>query len=137
MRRRLVAGVSIAFALALPASSALAHQGNVNFRSELDGIEPPVPGLDVQVLNYDDSLQLQNETGKTVVVDGYEGEPYVRISPDGTVEVNTRSPAYYLNDDRYGEAAGARERGRRGASPSGSSSTAPASTSGTTTGSTT
>ena len=75
MRRRLVAGVSIALALALPASSALAHQGNVNFRSELDGIEPPVPGLDVQVLNYDDSLQLQNETGKTVVVDGYEASP--------------------------------------------------------------
>ena len=104
MRRRLVAGASIALALALPASSALAHQGNINFRSELDGIEPPVPGLDVQVLNYDDSLQLQNETGETVVVDGYDGEPYVRISPDGAVEVNTRSPAYYLNDDRYAQA---------------------------------
>ncbi len=104
MRRRLFAGASIAFAFALTASTALAHQGNINFRSELDGVEPPVPGLDVQVLNYDDSLQLQNRTGETVVVDGYDREPYVRISPDGAVAVNTRSPAYYLNDDRYGNA---------------------------------
>jgi hypothetical protein len=104
MRRRLLAVALTAFAAACTASPALAHQGNINFRSELDGIVPPEPGVDVQVVNYDDSLQLQNTSDKTVVVDGYQHEPYVRIAPDGTVEVNRNSPAYYLNDDRYGEA---------------------------------
>jgi hypothetical protein len=104
MRRPLFAVALAAFAVACAASPALAHQGNNKYRSELDGITPAVPGLDVQVVNYDDSLQLQNETDQTVVVDGYQGEPYVRIDADGTVSLNTRSPAYFLNDDRYGNA---------------------------------
>jgi hypothetical protein len=105
MHRRLLAVALTAFAVACTASPALAHQGNINFRSELDGIVPSESGVDVQVLNYDDSLQLQNNSDKTVVVDGYQHEPYVRIDPDGTVEVNHDSPAYYLNDDRYGNTA--------------------------------
>src|SRR5690349_21253906 len=101
MTRRLFAVVTAAFALVVPASPALAHQGNPSFSSELD--PSPIEGLDVEVVNYDDSLELTNDTGETVVVEGYEGEPYVRIDPDGQVSVNTRSPAYYLNDDRYGD----------------------------------
>ncbi len=104
MSRRLFAVVVAAFAVALAASPALAHQGNGNYESVLDGITPAAPGVSVEVLNYDDSLQLRNESDETVVVDGYEGEPYVRIAPDGTVELNHNSPAFYLNDDRYGNA---------------------------------
>jgi len=104
MRRRFFAVAVTAFAVASTASPALAHQGNVNYRSVLDGVTPPQTGLEVEVLNYDDSLQVRNETGETVVVDGYEDEPYVRLSADGTVAVNRNSPAYYLNDDRYGDA---------------------------------
>ncbi len=103
MSRRLRAVVVAGLLSASCAAPALAHQGNPNYRSEIDGIQPSIPGLDVQVLNYDDSLELQNDTGETVIVEGYEHEPYVRIDPDGQVSVNTNSPAYYLNDDRYGE----------------------------------
>jgi len=97
----LTLGVLVAISLAAPAS---AHQGNPNFRSEVHGIDPPVPGLSAQILNYDADMLLTNKSGKTVVVEGYDGEPYLRFSPDGTVEANLNSSAYYLNSDRYGTA---------------------------------
>jgi LPXTG-motif cell wall-anchored protein len=98
-RPRLVAALSALFALVL-APAAVAHQGNPNYRSVIDRVSPKVSGLRLQVLNLDDRLELQNTTGKTVTVSGYQGEPYARLLGDGTVEVNRNSPAYYLNNDR-------------------------------------
>ena len=98
-RLRLVAATSALFALAL-APAALAHQGDANYRSVIDRVTPKVAGLRLQVLNLDDRLELQNSTGKTVTVQGYQGEPYARLLGDGTVEVNRNSPAFYLNNDR-------------------------------------
>jgi hypothetical protein len=101
---RLGAGLAaIALALALP-GSAPAHKGSPNYRSTVRSIDPPVAGIDVQVVNYDDHLLLVNKTGREVEVRGYDGEPYFRILRDGSVEVNKRSPSYYLNLDRYGNA---------------------------------
>ena len=51
----------------------------------------------------DDRLQVRNEGDRTVTIDGYNGEPYARIQPGGRVQVNQRSPALYLNEDRYAE----------------------------------
>ncbi len=87
--------------LGVTATAAPAHQGNPNFRSQVRHVTPAQNGLDVRVVNYDDSLELFNKSGKDVIVEGYRNEPFVRISADGTVAVNTRSPSGYLNDDRY------------------------------------
>lgn len=88
-------------ALCVAAPTAVAHQGNPNYRSQVRSITPAVDGLEAQVLGYDDRIELRNEGDNTVVVEGYRGEPYLRFEPDGTVEVNRRSPAVYLNEDRF------------------------------------
>jgi hypothetical protein len=100
MRRALALGVAVAL---LAASAAQAHQGNPNYRSIVDSITPAVKGLTLHVLNYDDRFELTNRSGRTVTVQGYDREPYARVLADGTVEVNKRSPAYYLNDDRFAD----------------------------------
>src|SRR3954452_16324892 len=100
MRRALALGAVVGL---LCAPAAVAHQGNPNFRSSVDAVTPAVRGLDLQVLNYDDRFQLTNHSGQAITVLGYNGEPYARVLADGTVELNKRSPAYYLNDDRYAD----------------------------------
>jgi hypothetical protein len=89
--------------LLLGPGSADAHKGSPNYRTTVRSVEPAVAGLDIQVLNYDDRLQVINESGKQVDVRGYDGEPYLRVKADRTVEVNKRSPSYYLNEDRYAD----------------------------------
>jgi hypothetical protein len=102
---RLAGVVAVAALVALAAApTASAHQGNPNFRSIIDGVTPSVTGVTLQVLNFDDRLELQNTSGRTVMVEGYNGEPYARVLGDGTVEVNRRSPAFYLNQDRMANA---------------------------------
>ena len=85
MRRTTIAVIVLAVAACAFAAPAMAHQGDPRFDSVLTGTG--VPGLKVQVLNYGDRLLLQNRTGRTVTLEGYENEPYARLLPDGTVSL--------------------------------------------------
>jgi len=86
------------------ASSPVNDQGSsFHYRSVITSLTPAVHGLSVQVLQFADRLLLINHTGKTVTIDGYSGEPYVRLLADGAVERNVRSPATYLNQSFYGD----------------------------------
>jgi hypothetical protein len=97
------AAVVTLLAFATSATAALAHGGGgVDYISQVRAVAPVGVGLDVEVLDRDDRLALRNDSGETVVVEGYNGEPYARLKPDGTVEVNANSPALYLNEDRFG-----------------------------------
>jgi hypothetical protein len=94
--------VALSAVLAAP-STASAHGGDPDYRSEIKAITPSTDGLSAEIENFDADLKLTNDSGQMVTVMGYEGEPYLRFDPDGTVFANERSPAAYLNSDRYGQ----------------------------------
>jgi hypothetical protein len=89
--------------LCVAAPAALAHEGNPNYRSQVRAVAPALEGLEARVLNHDDRIELVYDGERTLVVEGYRGEPYLRFHPDGLVEVNRRSPAAYLNEDRFAQ----------------------------------
>jgi hypothetical protein len=99
--RRMLVAATLA-ALLAPCPAAIAHEGNPNFSSTVRRIVPTAQGLSIDVLNGDDRLLMTNRSDRTVVVVGYEREPYARLAPDGTVEVNRRSPAAHINEERFG-----------------------------------
>ena len=88
--------------LAVAVQPGWAHKGNPNYLSRIVAVTPKTDGLRISVLNRDDRLEVQNTSGKTVVLEGYNDDPYARISADGTVEVNQNSPAFYINEERFG-----------------------------------
>ena len=88
-----------ALAVSLCSSSAFAHAGNPHYESLVEGVSPTISGFSVTVLNGDDRLEVVNHSSKTITIDGYNKEPYLRMEPGGTVSVNIKSPAYYLNVD--------------------------------------
>jgi hypothetical protein len=73
------------------------------YSSTITTVIPPNGNLQLAVLDADDRLELRVDGPETVVIDGYEGEPYLRFSPVGVYR-NRNSPATYLNDDRYANA---------------------------------
>jgi len=104
VRKRWAASAAITTLLCLLAAvPASAHEGNANFRSEIDSVRPAVPGVSFEVIGYDADMEMIVRQGHEVTIYGYEGEPYARVLRDGTVQKNQRSPATYLNTDRFGE----------------------------------
>lgn len=95
--------VLVVLTLAAMPAAALAHAGNPNYRSEIDKVTPTIPDVSFEVLDYDSYMQLLDQHGHEVTIYGYEGEPYARILKDGTVQVNERSPALYLDENRFAE----------------------------------
>ena len=85
----------------LLAPPSIASAKNADLVSELRGTRPAVSGLEIKVAGGDRFLSLRNDTGRQVVVKGYEDEPYLRFLPTRVVEENTRSPSKYANEDRY------------------------------------
>ena len=74
-----------------------------HYRTYITSISPHVHGLNVEVLEFADRLLLRNDTGQTVTIYGYSGEPYARVRSGGATEQNRRSPALYLNKNFYGQ----------------------------------
>ncbi len=86
------------------APAAADPPGPTDYRTVVIAIDPPAPGVEVDIIGGDSLVQLHQRGDVPVDVIGYGGEPYLRFEPDGTVLENQRSPARYLNRDRYGDA---------------------------------
>ncbi len=85
-----------------PATPAFADGGiDTNYSSRVTEITPATNALHAKVSGGDSFLEIRVAIGHTVVVQGYEHEPYLQVLADGTVQVNENSPATYLNNDRY------------------------------------
>ena len=94
----LVGSVGLLLAVAAPAAAHGDHNlpDARYYHSTITSVRPEVPGLDLSMIKDGESITLTNRTGKTVVVFGYTGEPYLRISPAG-VDENLHSLSSLLN----------------------------------------
>jgi hypothetical protein len=97
--RVLVVALGLVVVGAAPAAADPA--GPSDFRSEVTGIVPDLEGVAAEIRGGDSFLEVTVDEGHTVIVEGYQGEPYLRFD-DGRVDRNRLSPATYLNDDRDG-----------------------------------
>lgn len=96
------AAMGAAQGASVESGSPINDQGSsYHYRTYITSITPRTPGLSVEVLEFADRLLLRNQTGQTVTIYGYSGEPYARVRPGGTTEQNVRSPAVYLNTSFY------------------------------------
>ena len=88
--------------VAVPAAGA--HLGGPKgCKSSVTSYTPATKGIQAIMLGGDDRLVLHNNTGETLIIKGYSGEPYLRFSKDAVYQ-NDRSPAVFLNSDRYARA---------------------------------
>ena len=101
MRRALPLAALVA-AVLVPGAAAHFGTAKLGYHSTITAVEPRMPGLRFKILSGDDQVWLDNRSGKTVIIKGYAGEPYLRFAPAG-IFVNVNSPASYLNQDRYGK----------------------------------
>lgn len=106
--RRLAALLAaVAGLVIVGAAPASAHAGGPepsDWRAVVDSMAPAMPGVDFRLVDLGEQVELANRSGVPVTVLGYDGEPYLRISPDG-VEQNERSAATYLNRTRDSRSA--------------------------------
>ena len=91
MTRALFASLALALAF-VPAAAGHGGGGDKGYRSTVKVVRPAVAGLQLAILDGDDRIKATNESAKAVVIEGYGGEPYIRLAPDGVFE-NKNSPA--------------------------------------------
>lgn len=72
-----------------------------DYLTEIVSMLPPVDGLSVSVVDAGSRLELRNTSFREVVVFGYDGDPNLRVGPDGVFE-NSHSAAVFLNAERFG-----------------------------------
>jgi hypothetical protein len=114
MARSPLLAVAVLSLALVPAAYASVSQTtditDTHYSSYLERVYPTVAGVSWKVIDLNDEIRLINHSHETVTVYGYsqsdrnlayDGGQYARILPDGTVQLNENSPAYYLNQSFY------------------------------------
>ncbi|HEY2429295.1 MAG TPA: hypothetical protein VGI06_10215 [Acidimicrobiales bacterium] len=103
LRRIVTSVVMTGVILGVAAAPASAHtvsgQGATNYRTRLLSVSPALPGLAVRTVDLASFLEVTWTGSPPLVIQGYAGEPYLRIGPDGVYR-NRLSPSTYLNVTR-------------------------------------
>jgi hypothetical protein len=106
MRRILLSAAAALVWLGVAAAPASAHSVSgvsaTNFHTNLTSVTPPLPGLEVKVIESGSRLQVENHSGKEIIVVGYKDEPFLRIGPDGVFQ-NKLSTTTYISKSRQGQ----------------------------------
>lgn len=108
MRRIFTAALVASATVIFTATPALAHGSSgpdaTNFVSTINRVEGTdddiLAEVSWSVLGNDAMVRVDNRADQELAVEGYSGEPYLRIGPSGVWE-NKNSPAVYLNSDRF------------------------------------
>jgi hypothetical protein len=117
MARRSLPLVVLAFLVCVSAAHATVSQTpditNTHYSSILKKVYPQVAGVSWKVIDLSDEIEVINRSRETVTIYGYSqaqgvsyaGGPYAQLRPDGTVQVNENSQAYYLNNSFFADYA--------------------------------
>ena len=103
-----IVGACVAALLLVVATAgpALAH-GRSSDSTNFDSRILATPGLDDvswRIYGGDEYVAVSNAGAQEIMVLGYDGEPYLRIGPEGVFR-NRLSAATYVNADRYANVA--------------------------------
>lgn len=103
MISRVLVGLGVVLASsAMPSVVHADAAGPTDYRTTVTAITPATDVIDVGVEGGDAFMRIDVEPGHEALILGYDGEPYLRIGADGTIEQNRRSYATYYNEERYG-----------------------------------
>jgi hypothetical protein len=94
----LVAGMVVVWPTVAHADPA----GATDWRSEIVSVSPASDAMTVSIEGGDAFVRVAVDEGHEVVVEGYDGEPYLRIDATGDVFENRNSYATYYNTSRDG-----------------------------------
>jgi hypothetical protein len=93
----------VAGALAVAATPAAAHGSDPSVRPVLDAVQPALPGVTVQIAaSVTAQLVVSNPTPTTLSVLDGDGQPFLRIGPEGVL-ANRASPWWYLTNSPNGD----------------------------------
>ena len=90
-------------AVAVFPTAAAAHDTDPSVHPVLDAVDPAVPGVTVQIAaSVTAQLVVANPTPATLSVLDDDGQPFLRIGPDGVL-ANRASPWWYLSNSPNGD----------------------------------
>lgn len=103
LNRAALAGLLAVLFLLVGTGTAQADPAEpTNYESTIFDVDPASDAARFQIVGGDAFVEVEVSPGHEVLIPGYFQEPYLRIGADGSVWVNEDSPAFYINQDRYG-----------------------------------